>query len=317
MRKCKIIITMGDPSGIGPEVVAKALRHPKFNRHVEFIVVGDKFVFDKVFPGYVFYRNPVEFIDLSNVERKKFSFGKIKPEYGKASLEYIDTALDLIKVRNNIGALVTAPVNKESVSLVSKEFYGHTEYLAMRTRVRNFAMLLVNNKFKIALVTRHASLESVARKINKENIRAVIRTCDKFFRKFYSINKPNIGVCALNPHASDHGLFGTEEQKIIIPALKNIGKRIRCRGPYPADTLFSLAQKSKFDVIVAMYHDQALIPLKLTDPKGAANITMGLPFTRTSPLHGTAMDIAGRNKADASSMISAIGHAANLFINEA
>lgn len=299
-----ILITIGDPSGIGPEVAVKALLHSCLNRKTEFILIGDSFVLSKI-KGFEKIKRRIELIDLKNVERKNFSFGKVRPEYGQAALEYLDTALDLIKQRG-IKALVTAPVNKEAIAGAYKDFSGQTGYLAKKTRAQHTAMLLANERLKLALVTQHIPIKEVAGKITAEKICAVIRLTQSFLKKYYRIKNPHIAVAGLNPHASDNGLIGSEENTKIIPAIKRLKNKIRCSGPYPADSLLSLASGGKFDAVAVMYHDQALIALKLTGKESGVNVTLGLPFIRTSPLHGTAFDIAGKNIADPRSMICAI-----------
>lgn len=309
----KIIITMGDPAGIGPEVVVKSLLSPRINKQTGFIVVGDQFVLNKI-KGFQRLKKGIELIDLENVGRKDFSFGKVKAEYGKAAREYIDKALDLMKERG-IKALVTAPVNKQAIALTDKDFSGQTGYLAEKTNAKETAMLLANDRLKVALVTQHIPLKAVAEKITSDKIFQVIKLTNSFLKKFYRLKHPQIALCGLNPHASDNGLIGNEEDGKIIPAIKRIKAQVACCGPWPADTLFSLALANKFDAVIAMYHDQALIPLKLSAKESGVNITIGLSFIRVSPLHGTAFDIAGKNKADPSSMISAINTAEKFLKN--
>lgn len=310
-----IVITMGDPSGIGPEVIVQSLLSPEINRQARFIIVGDSFVFKKAAGYDAIRRKEIEFVDLNNVVRKNFSFGKVKAEYGQAALEYIDAAVKLMK-RQGIRALVTAPVSKESAALINKDFSGQTEYLAMLDHTKHFAMMLANDRLKISLVTRHIPLKDVAGKITLSNICQVISLTDRFLKDFYLIRKPNIAICSLNPHASDNGLIGQEENIKIVPAVNELKGSIRCFGPYPADSVFNLTLRGKFDAVVAMYHDQALIPLKITGSMSGLNITMGLSFIRISPLHGVAFDIAGKNKADASSMIRAINTAWTFLIQD-
>lgn len=314
MKKERIIITIGDPSGIGPEVTLKALSSPKIDRRVKFIVIGDKFIFNHFHAPAACKGLNVEFVDLKNVARKGFSFGMVKKKYGRAALEYIDAALAIMK-KEKIKALVTAPVSKEAVSLYRRGFRGQTEYLAEAVGAKHFGMLLSNDKLKIALVTRHIPLRDVPQKITAGNISETIKLTDRFLKCFCRIKNPKIGVCGLNPHAGEGGLIGNEEKKKIIPAIARLAGKVNCLGPYPADSLLSSALGARFDAVVAMYHDQALIPLKITGKESGTNITMGLPFIRVSPLHGTAFDIAAKFKADPSSMISAINAAYNLLKN--
>ncbi|MDP1853263.1 MAG: 4-hydroxythreonine-4-phosphate dehydrogenase PdxA [Candidatus Omnitrophota bacterium] len=313
MSAKKIIITMGDPSGIGPEVTVKALSKGDIGKQNNFIIVGDVFVLSKI-KGFKKLIGKIEMIDLKNVNHKDFSFGKTSVEYGKASLEYIDKALDLIN-DEGIKALVTGPVNKEAVALYKSGFSGQTGYLAEKTGSRKSAMLLTNDKMILALVTQHIPLREVAGQISVDKICEVIELTSVFLKKLYRIKNPHIAVSGLNPHASDSGLIGDEEENKIIPAIREMQGKIKCSGPYPADTLLSLALNNRFDAVVVMYHDQALIPLKLTGKESGVNITLGLPFIRTSPLHGTAFDIASKFKADPSSMISAIKTAQRLLLS--
>lgn len=307
MNKQKIIITMGDPSGIGPEVTVKALLSRQIKKNANFILVGDSFVLNKI-KGFARLKNKIKVINLANVNKKNFSFGMTRVEYGKASLDYIDVALALIKERG-IKALVTAPVSKEAIASEKKGFSGQTGYLAAKTASQRTVMFLANDKLKLALVTQHIPLKDVSYVITAEKIREVIRLTNDFLKKYYRIKNPRIAISGLNPHASDNGLIGNEEKKKIIPAIQRLKYRINCSGPYPADSVFVKARENKFDAVVVMYHDQALIALKLTDKKSGVNITAGLPFIRVSPLHGTAFNIAGCDKADPSSMISAVNTA--------
>jgi len=310
-----VIITMGDPSGVGAEIIVRSLLNPGLVEGIRFIVVGDSFVFKKI-PGFTRISNSpkVEFIDLNNVSRRNFCFGKIRKEYGRAAIEYIDAALDLAG-QQQLTALVNAPAGKESIAKSMDDFRGQTEYLAAKCGISNFGMLLVNDSLKLALVTRHLPLRDVAGKITVNNIAQVIKLTHSFLKSHYLIKRPKIAICSLNPHASDGGLIGDEEKKKIIPAIKKLKSLVDCWGPYPADLILSKPQSKTVDAIVVMYHDQALIPLKIGSKFNGVNITMGLPFIRTSPLHGTAYEIAGKNKANFLSMSQAINTAVKLAKN--
>ena len=303
----KLAITLGDPSGIGPEITVKALSllKPK----AEIIIIGDKWVFNKAYKHTRFSQN-ISFIDLNNVSRRNFSFGKIKPEYGKASIEYLEKALELIG-NKEADALVTCPISKEAASLSGFSYSGHTEYLLAKTKSEYSVMMLFNNYLKMSLVTTHVPISEVPKRINKQKIIRTITLTHRSLRDLFGIKKPRIVVCGVNPHASDNGLIGTEENEIIKPALFLVRKQLNgIDGPMPCDTAVVKAAEGCYDAVVTMYHDQALIPLKLSDSKSGVNITLGLPFVRTSPLHGTAFDIAGSGKADPSSLIQAIKLAA-------
>lgn len=297
-------ITFGDPSGIGPEIIVKALSRPDILDLADFVVIGDGFVLDEFRSSGVQEFRSVTFIDLKNVSPKHYEFGKIKAEYGKASIEYLDKALELVRSKR-IDCLVTAPVSKKAISLAGYKFSGHTDYIAKTFSARDAVMMLFNRKLRVSLVTQHIPLKEVSKSLEINDIFNVIKQTSCGLRRFFSIKNPRIAVCGLNPHASDNGLIGDEEKRFIIPAIKKArSNHIVIRGPYPADTIFR--KQGEFDAIVCMYHDQGLIPLKLTGFLDAVNITLGLPFVRTSPAHGTGFDIAGKNKANPSSLIEAI-----------
>ena len=294
---------MGDPSGIGPEIIAKALRSKRVKNLADFTVIGDAFVFSQL-SALSSQLSAFRFIDLKNVPRKNFKFGKVRAEYGRAAWEYLEKALGLIKVKR-ADCLVTCPVNKEALKLAGCDYRGHTEYIAEYFRAKDAVMMLFNRKFRVSLVTRHIPLKDVSRSLSKERIFKTISGTANGLSSLFGIYHPKIAVCGLNPHASDNGAIGEEEKRSIIPAIKKAKDQgILASGPYPADTLFSKA--GEFDCMLAMYHDQGLIPLKLAGFKEAVNVTLGLPFVRTSPAHGTAFNIAGKNAASAESLIQAI-----------
>ncbi len=303
--KIRVGITMGDPAGIGPAIIPKALK--KLKGLANFVIIGDKWVFDKVRSQESEVRSH-KFIDLNNVVHKDFKFGKIKAEYGKASVEYIDKAIELIK-NKQIDCLVTCPISKEAVSLAGFDnFTGHTEYLAARTNTKYFAMMLLNRKLKFSLVTGHIPLKDVPSKLDTDKIYKTVLLAHRSLKQLFLIKNPRMAVCGLNPHASDNGLLGEEENKIIKPALKRLRLRLRnIDGPLSADVAVLKAAQKKYDCIIAMYHDQALIPLKISDEYAGVNLTLGLRFIRTSPLHGAAFDIASKsNFANPASLIEAI-----------
>jgi 4-hydroxythreonine-4-phosphate dehydrogenase len=303
---------MGDPSGVGPEVTIKALSDKQVQRLGHITVVGDYFVINKL-KKYLKLSSEFSLIDLSNVPQNSFSYGRSSPSFGKASVEYIDKALDMLN-KGEADCMVTAPVNKSAVREGGlKNFEGHTEYIAQKMQVKDFSMMFVGKLLKISLVTRHLALKDVAGYINKDLVyKTIMLTADSLKRNF-GIDEPKIGVSGLNPHAGDNGLFGDEEFSAICPAIKKASLDIKnlC-GPIPADAIFYKALNGKFDAIVSMYHDQALAPFKMLYFKDGVNLTLGLPFVRTSPGHGTAFDIAGTGAADATSMKEAIRLAAAL-----
>lgn len=304
-------ITLGDPSGIGAEVTAKALAKPSLRNAARFTVIGDEYLFRKYFP--VRYKN-CTFLDAGCPQGGAGDFRPGRPSRltGKASLKYLQTAIELIK-RKELSALVTAPVCKEAIGQTDASFHGHTEFLADAFHAREVGMMFVAGPLRVLLVTRHIPLSQVSRVVDSDLVYRAIRLTDTALQEYFRVPKPLIGVCGLNPHAGEGGTIGGEEIRHIIPAIKRARARgLRVEGPFAADTIFYPRSSGRFDAILAMYHDQGLIPVKTLYFRKLVNLTVGLPFVRTSPAHGTAFDIAGKNKADASSMIEAVKLAVRL-----
>ncbi|MFH1245622.1 MAG: 4-hydroxythreonine-4-phosphate dehydrogenase PdxA [Candidatus Omnitrophota bacterium] len=314
-KKLTCVITIGDPAGIGPEVTIKALSQNKVSSRARFIVVGSAEVLEKT-ARKIHLSLPEEVPIVNTGGSGGLILGRASTLSGKLSLEYIQTALALIREKQ-ADVLVTAPVNKQAINQALLEsgqdrrssgvlFSGHTEYLAESFQVRNFAMMLSAGRLRVVLVTRHIALKDVPGSLTRENIYQTLSLSAAALRESFGIRHPRIAVCALNPHAGEEGLLGSEEAEIILPAVKQAQGLADIQGPLPADTLFYLARQGKFDAVICMYHDQGLIPLKTFSFHKGVNITLGLPFTRTSPDHGTAYNISGRNQANPSSMIEAI-----------
>lgn len=326
MEKIKIGITMGDPAGVGPEIIAKTIAQRGIKKLAKVLVIGDRWVFNKIKnqksppeagpPSAEKIKN-YEFIDLKNVPHKNFQFGKVRREFGQAAIEYLKKALELIEGRQ-IDCLVTAPISKEAINLAGYKYKGHTEFFAQAfgKKEQDLVMMLLNRYLKISLVTRHLALRRVSSALNQEAIYKTIITTYKALVDYFAVNHPRICVAALNPHAGEMGLLGKEEIKLILPAIKR-ARRLRKNiiGPLPADTAISLARQGRFNALIAMYHDQALIPLKILDFASGVNLTLGLDFVRTSPLHGTGFDIAGKNIASNASLIAAINTAVECTVN--
>jgi len=302
-NKKVIAVTMGDPKGIGPEVVSKALaklarmsprlKHSGVNcaKQFHFIVIGDKKILRRL-------PSSVEVIDVPYKTA------------GEGSLKFLDKAITLIK-GGLADALVTAPLCKQAVSRYCPHFVGHTEYLAQAFKVKNFDMMFIAPGIRLTIVTRHVPLKDVPKLITQKGVFDSIVLMARTLKDSFKIRDPKIAVFGLNPHAGEGGLLGTEDLKAILPAiLKAKAKGIRASGPWSADTFF--AYQGSYDGIIAMYHDQGLVPLKSMYMKQLVNFTAGLPFVRTSPAHGTAFDIAGKNKADPSSMFWALKLACEL-----
>lgn len=329
LKKPILGITMGDPAGIGPEVVVKALMDRKVRQRCYPLVFGSssiifsaaKKLFGKVNLRKITWvediledsaeggknsKEPINVLDCTKFNHRKVKPGKITKLSGRMAADSVIYATQFA-LSDQIDAMVTAPLSKKGLHLAGYDFPGHTEFLAYLTATQKFAMMFVSDKFRIVLATTHLALSEVTKAISKKRIFEKIILAEETLRKYFGVKKPKIGVCALNPHAGEEGMFGTEEKKFILPAIKLAQKMgTRTSGPYPADTIFSPKISQAFDCIIAMYHDQGLIPLKVSGLGNAINLTIGLPIIRTSPDFGTALDIAGKGIADPKGMINAI-----------
>ncbi|MCE5312199.1 MAG: 4-hydroxythreonine-4-phosphate dehydrogenase PdxA [Nitrospiraceae bacterium] len=314
-RKKKIAFTSGDPAGIGPEIMLRAALSDDIRSSMSPVLVCDSAVLQMAMnllsvaelPQDISLIHP-DSINLIEIAQNKPSSGG-----GAIAAGSIRKAVELA-MNKEVDAIVTAPISKESLHLAGLPWPGHTEMLAELTCTKDFAMMLTGGPLRVILVTIHESLLNAVRMINSE---AVFKTINMAQRacKMFGIDAPRIAVAALNPHAGESGMFGNEEQEHILPAVsraKEAGYNVS--GPLPADTLFHKAYRGDFDIIVCMYHDQGLIPLKMIAFDTGVNITVGLPIIRTSPDHGTAFDIAWTAKADPSSMIEAALTASRLKI---
>jgi 4-hydroxythreonine-4-phosphate dehydrogenase len=308
-----IAISMGDPAGVGPEVVLKALADTEISCLARWIIVGDKavLVYVQSLMGLELLGPPqVEVLDLRQIELSQFSLGKLSAASGRASLEYIREATRLC-LQGRTQAIVTGPVNKEAVSLCQPHFNGHTEFIAEMCGVSHPRMMLVSERLRVIHVSTHVSL----RRACDLDVHRILATIQQGHNAMLELGFrcPRIAVCGLNPHAGENGLFGTEDADFIAPAVRMAQQEgIQCEGPSPPDTIILRAVRGAFDLVVAMYHDQGHIPMKLLDFEHSVNVTVGLPIIRTSVDHGTAFDIAGKNRADASSMKAALALAARM-----
>lgn len=333
-------ITMGDPTGIGPEIAAKALAEEKIYGICRPFVVGDAGVMEeacriarggqKVNPikevrEGVYNYGTIDVFDLRNVDREKLVYKKVSRMGGKASLDYINTVIDLA-LEGKIDATVTGPIHKEAINLAGSPHAGHTEIYAERTGTKDYAMMLVEGDFRVVHVTTHIALRDVPQYIRKERILQVIRLAHRAMEDL-GIQNPKIVVPGFNPHASDGSLFGDEEEKEIRPAVEQARKKgINVEGPVPPDTAFIKLRSGQYHVALAMYHDQGHIPLKLLGFSWNAktgqwksisgvNVTLGLPIIRTSVDHGVAYGKAGEGRASPDSLIQAITLATKLAAN--
>ncbi|OHB60565.1 MAG: 4-hydroxythreonine-4-phosphate dehydrogenase PdxA [Planctomycetes bacterium RBG_13_46_10] len=316
-------ITMGDPAGIGPEIIVKALDDPFIRKAAKFIVFGmneqlcyaaDKAEIEPFWGRHQHekisrdYPCKVSVADYDEYSVPPWIKGPSKAA-GEASIRF---CLDAIQAAQDgiIDAVVTAPISKTSWKLAEAEWPGHTEMFAKRCKSPRKVMMFVSGPLKIALATIHEALFEVRHKFTIGCVFEPIDLLNDALKEYFGLENPKIGVAALNPHAGENGQFGDEEQRIISPAiLLAQEQKINCFGPFPADTLFLRASHGEFDGVVAMYHDQGMIPVKLLDFENAVNITIGIPIIRTSPAHGTAFDIVGKNLANPSGMKAAISTA--------
>ena len=313
-------ITMGDPSGIGPEIILKSFENAEIKNN-RIVVIGDYSVMLTAYKMLniksfrlnsvlnigecIFNSTQLNILDLQIVNINELNFGKIQAMSGNAAFEYLRKAIELAK-NKDINSIVTAPLNKEALYLAGHKYPGHTEILADLTGTKDYAMLLYDKKLSIIHVSTHVSLLKAITGLKRERIEKVIELANEAMKPLCH-HAPRIAVAGINPHAGENGLFGEEEIKEIAPAIKNIKEKgINVEGPVPPDTVFLQAVNGKYDVVVAMYHDQGHIPLKLLGFNSGVNVTLGLPFVRTSVDHGTAFDIAWKGKANENSMVEAI-----------
>ncbi len=320
----RIGITMGDPAGIGPEVVLKAVAEEEIRRACIPVIIGDAQLLahtartldlqsgydivraDEPFPEH---SEPVIY-HLGNIH------GFIEPGIesgaaGKAAGGYIEAAVELCAA-GSIDAVATAPINKRALFLGGYSFPGHTEFFAHLTGAEEYAMAFVAGNLRIVLISTHVPLAEAIRLVERDRVLKIINLTNRELQR-WGIERPRLAVAALNPHGAEGGLFGVEEASEIMPAI-DAGRRddINVQGPFSADTVFLRASRGEFDAVVACYHDQAMIPVKCLSFGEAVNVTLGLPFIRTSVDHGTAFDIAGKGLAEHSSMVAAIKLAAEL-----
>jgi 4-hydroxythreonine-4-phosphate dehydrogenase len=318
-----IAITMGDACGIGPEIIAKL--YVDATPIPPTLVLGDEGIMKRAIrllalpvtlrvidspEDFQFASNTINIISLSQLP-EDLPLGQLDARAGKAAYNYIRAGIDLA-LQKRIRAVVTAPINKEAMRLADIHYPGHTEILADFSGTKDFAMMLMNADLRVILVTIHVSLREAIEQVTLEGELRTIRLADQAMTHL-GIEKPRIAVAGLNPHAGEHGLFGSEDATIIEPAIQQAqAEGIEVSGPWPGDTVFMNARKGQFDIVVAQYHDQGLIPVKYLGVDEGVNITVGLPFIRTSVDHGTAFDIAGTGKASHASLRVAVEQAAML-----
>ena len=336
-----IAVTMGDPAGIGPEIAAKAFANQDVYGTCKPVLIGNSYIMEKAFDiasvklrlnrisdmtqaRYEF--GIMDVFEMNSKGMNQILYGEISAEAGDMAFRAVKLAIELA-MKGKVDAIVTGPIQKESINMAGHHFSGHTEILAHLTKILKYAMLLIDGNIRVIHVTTHVSLRQACDLVKKERVLDVIRLMNSELQKM-GIASPRIGVAGLNPHAGDGGLFGSEEIEEIIPAIEEAVKSgIRAEGPIPADTLFALARGGRFDGCVAMYHDQGHIPFKLLgfdwdqeektmkSVKGV-NVTVGLPVIRTSVDHGTAFEIAGKGIASPDALLHAIAYAVKMVKNK-
>lgn len=340
MKNPILAITMGDPAGIGPEIIVKALQQPDVYRKCRPLVVGNALIMQRAVEAVGlktkihsiqnvsearFEMNTIDVYNLEYTETGMPEYGKVASAAGDIAFRSIRTAIELA-MKNEVDGTVTAPINKEALNLAGHHFDGHTEIYAHFTQTAKYAMLLADEFLRVIHVSTHVSLREACDRVKKERIIDVTQLIADACKQF-GIANPRIGIAGLNPHSSDNGLFGWEEEKEIIPAvqeLKAMGYDVT--GPVPPDTLFAKAKCGQYDGCVAMYHDQGHIPFKVVgfnwDPETGrmnsvqgVNITLGLPIIRVSVDHGTAFDVAGKGIASPDALLLSIDYAAKMANN--
>ena len=303
--KPKIAVTMGDPNGIGPEVCIRAFYDGFFEEIYDIVFVGSESVLQSANSEFG-KDGPLSIIDPTDFALGDIEEGVRSEKAGRASIACIEKAVAMA-LSGEVKAIVTAPISKRSIHMAGSTYPGHTEMLMDLTGSENVVMLFEGTRFRVAPVTIHVPLREVPDMITEESVYVTVSISARELKKRFGVEDPKIVVCGLNPHAGESGSFGNEEQEHIIPALERArAEGISVEGPLPADTLFYDALRGKWDLVVAMYHDQGFVPFKMLSFDTGVNVTLGLPILRTSPDHGTAFDIAWKGAARPESMIQAI-----------
>jgi 4-phospho-D-threonate 3-dehydrogenase / 4-phospho-D-erythronate 3-dehydrogenase len=331
MNKPILAITMGDPAGIGPEIIAKALTHPDVYAASRPVVIGERRALEaavRITRGPLEVRpvtdlsaagehaGTIDLIDLANIDIEQVGRGRITPDVGRAAYEYLERATELA-LAGDVGAIVTAPLNKEALSEAGWVGVGHTELLARFAGVpdKSVAMMLASKRLRVVHVSTHVSLQRAIQLVTPERIVTAAHLAGEAARDIVG-REPHLAVAGLNPHAGEHGLFGSEEQEFIEPAIEQLRTEgWHVSGPVSPDTVFLRAAGGEFDAVIAMYHDQGHIPSKFAGFDDTVNVTLGLPIVRTSVDHGTAYDIAGTGKANEANLLAAIDLAAQMARN--
>ena len=340
MERPILAITMGDPASIGPEITVKALARQEIYQICRPLVVGDACMLERArrvtrledirvhrvtaSTEAEYAPGTIDVLDMRLVDAEALPVGRVSAAAGEAAFRYVEKAIALA-MADEVDGTVTNAFNKEAVKLAGHHFSGHTEVYAAYTHTKNYTMMLARGDLRVVHVSTHVSLREACDRVKKDRVLEVIRIAWQACRDL-GIDRPRVGVAGLNPHSGENGLFGREEIEEIIPGIEAArAQGVEVDGPVPPDTVFSKARGGWYDIVVAMYHDQGHIPLKLLgfvynrerrawDTVDGVNITLGLPIVRVSVDHGTAFDQAGSGSASPSSLINAIGYAARLAV---
>src|SRR3989344_1987297 len=328
--RIRIAVTLGDAAGVGPEVALKAIHAERHHLNARILLLGPTSFYRDLSKKLGLRMRFETLADLTDWKTgtpffpchffepfpKKIVRGKPDRRLAALAVESIRLAARLA-LKKSIDAIVTSPVNKASLQKAGYSIPGHTEFLAELSHVKNYDMMLVGGRLRVALVTRHLAVKDVSKRLTRYSVEKTILLTDQELRRSFGIRRPRIVVCGLNPHAGEEGRFGSEEIKVIAPAVRSARKKTDAHliGPLSPDALFHDAYLGKYDAEICMYHDQGLIPLKMISRGHGGNITLGLPFVRTSPDHGTCYDIAKSFTADAGSMSEALHLAVRVFRN--
>lgn len=311
----KVAVTLGDPAGVGPEIVLKSLL--KLENHLsDIILIGNRQNFIRTSINLNLGNEAVRSVEMIDVGSEGFVTGKPQKESGYVALKSVETAVELCKSGETQG-IATAPISKEAIRLAGSEYIDHTEMLSILTGSQNTVTLFQTRNLRVIFATKHLPLSMAIRKISKELLEEYIGLSD-FSLRLLGFKRRRIAVAALNPHAGENGLIGSEEMDIIGPTVSSLSSRYDVSGPYPADSIFYRASVGEFDAVLSLYHDQGHIAAKMLDFHGTISMNLGLPFLRTSVDHGTAYDIAGKGIANENSMTSAIKFAlenSEIYIN--
>lgn len=321
-------ITMGCPAGIGPEILLRYFTEHELPEGIRPVVLGDRAILEKCAaelglsakiapwqPGDQFVTDAIPVYNLSAIPEEEHRWGKPTLATAQAMARYIERAVELT-IDGVLDGITTCPISKSALQAAGFNYPGHTEMLVDMTSADDYTMMMAGKTLKVTLATIHCSLASVPELLSEEGIYKLIHITHRGLGIDFGLHRPRIAVAGLNPHSSEDGLFGSEEERVIIPAITRSRRDgIDVEGPFPPDTVFFKAAAGQFDGVVCMYHDQGLIPFKLLHFKDGVNVTLGLPIVRTSVDHGTAYDIAGKGVADATSLAAAIAMAGEISKN--